>query len=196
MNRTTTVSVMTALLLLASGPVMADDQLQTRAQRGQRGGLVGSLPGNQAPPSLPIEAPPSTVPDIATQAPAVAPSTPSNQLPALEDDLGIPQLSVEDDAPLGDVTLPATQQLPATLGDAPAAQQGPTAQAPAKKPGFFKRNWTKVKTFFGNLKDKVAGAFKRNKDKKTDQTAQVSQNSDLQLAGGGDGAGAGAGAAE
>lgn len=190
MNRTTTVSVMTALLLLASGPVLADDQLQTRGQRGQRaGGLVGALPGgpgNQAPPSLPIEAPPATVPIAATQAPAVSPSAPSNQLPALEDDLGIPQLSVDGDAPLVDVTLPATQQLPGALGDAPAAQQGPIAQQePAKKPGFFKRNWTKVKTFFGNLKDKVAGAFKRNKDKKTDQAASASQDSDLQLAGGG-----------
>lgn len=221
MNRSTTVSVMTAFLLLASGPAMADDQLQTRA-RGQqqtRGGLVGALPlgaADQASPAspsatLPIEAP---ILDAATksQLTATAPSNQAAALPSLDDQA--PPLDIEapeeaslgpiGDAPLGDIA-PA-QALPST---AVAAQQGPLAQAePAKKPGFFKRTWTKIKTFFGNMKDKVVSAVAKAKAKRAErraakeaERAQAASNGqqvdvtpvyDLNL-GGGDGA---SGAAE
>jgi hypothetical protein len=218
MNRSTTVSVMTAFLLLASGPAMADDRLQSGRGAQQRGGgLIGSIEqasgGGETSPSLPIEAPAQTT----TQAPAVAPALPSpsidDQAPPLDIEAPeeAPSLGPIGDAPLGDVSASPEQALPATV----AAQQGPLAQAEGeKKPGFFKRTWTKVKSFFGNMKDKVKGAVANMKAKREERRAakaaekaaraqaassgqqvSVTPVTDLYL-GGGDGASGGDGAAE
>lgn len=119
------------------------------AQRGQQ--------GNQVAPALP----PALEPEILDPAPAVSPSrgqvAPSRgQLPG---DLGAPIDAPLADAPLapGQAVLGDTQPLEPTVAPEQSTQQA-VQQEPAKekKPGFFKRMWTKVKTFFGNVKNKIS----------------------------------------
>jgi hypothetical protein len=184
MNRkTTTLSLAAALLLMS--PAFADDGQgrQQQQQQAPQGGLVGGLaPLNDAPIRRAAQAPVTQAPS--SQAQATAPVTaPVNQAPAAQalpgldqpmPDLdaatpiatpqGLPQ-SLGDQADLspqlpalGDQTIaptPINVIAPTPIQGMPGAQDQADAQSQPKKPGFFKRMWTKVKTFFTNVKEKL-----------------------------------------
>lgn len=109
--------------------------------------------GNQVAPSTPSETPILEPSDSLGEEPEVIDAEVAPAAP-IQRQQGAPQLELGADAPLppGQAVLGETQ----TLEPSAPAQQGVQQEAAKeKKPGFFKRMWTKVKTFFGNVKNKI-----------------------------------------
>lgn len=215
-------------------PAMARDdqptsQQQSRPATSQRGGLVGNLPGASdqqatAPtvaPSLPIEEAPAPAAIAPSQQATVPSSQVAPSLPALEPELPAAaprsQLPALGEAPSNQ--LPAFGELPASalpaLGEEaalPPAQAAPSEVSqvasseaqPEKKPGFFKRMWAKVKTFYANVKTRIGekvASFRAKRAERAAERAQAAGNAQHEYTpvfdadihgGGGDGAGAGA----
>lgn len=207
-------SMLLAAMIAFAPMALADDG--ARSQRGQanqapqQGGITGviteSLPAPDVAPtpveSLPVEsAPPTEVPIVESEAPIALP-TPiqkqqsmdrANTLPAL----GTDQLPPEQ-VSLGQVEELGTGNQTGQIGgetpivDLPAQggvteQQTQTRAEPAKKPGFFKRMWTKVKGFFAGIKNKLT----RKKAPSASQDGEVRIQDEPSLApGGSDGPGA------
>lgn len=206
MNRKhATLSLATAMLLLSSGTVFAQDDRQQA--RGQRGGLAGAVPGgNQGraveaplpleslplpevlpeatilPAELPTQASPTR-----SQAPTVAPA-----LPPL-DDSSMPSLPALGEPGQSDDFAPIVDQQPSQTDQSVTISQEPAE----KKPGFFKRMWTKVKGFVSGVSTKVKTMIANNRAKRAERKAakaletQSSQHApvlDYQSGGGGDGA--------
>lgn len=171
MTRKITLSMAASLLLLTSAPAFAQEQGTVPTRQNQ--GLVGAIGGGseqQAPSVAPTVDP---LPIVTNQAPATSPAAPaSNQAAPILDaaDLKpLPAIAPTNQLPaLGDVG-PASNQLPAlgeeasikhpeaVLSESPAAlppaQAFPQQEAAAeKKPGFFKRMWTKIKSVFTKKK--------------------------------------------
>jgi len=159
----------------ASRAQAAGQTNQAPVQGGITGVITEALPSPDVAPtpveSLPVEsAPPTEVPIVEAETPIAMP-TPiqkqqsldrANTLPALGlgDQLPPEQVSLGQVEPLG--TGNQTDQIggETPIVDLPAQgglseQQTQTRVEPAKKPGFFKRMWTKVKGFFSNIKNKL-----------------------------------------
>lgn len=176
-------SMLLAALLAFAPMALADDG--TRSQRGQanqapQGGITGviteALPSPDVAPapveSLPVElAPPTEVPIVEAETPIAMP-TPIQKQQSLDRANTLPALGLGDQLPpeqinLGQVEPIGTGNQTGELGsgetpivDLPAQggvseQQTQTRAEPAKKPGFFKRMWTKVKGFFSGIKSKL-----------------------------------------
>lgn len=179
-NRThVTLSLAAAMLIFSSGTVFAQDDRQQA--RGQRAGLVGALPGDQ---ERPLEA--ATLPALPAELPARAQASQANQalppeaavLPALPAELppplALPALgepSQSDQfAPIVDES---DQFAPIVDLPAPGAEQHVTiTQEPTeKKPGFFKRMWTKVKGFVSGVSNKVKTMIANNRAKRAERKA-------------------------
>lgn len=212
-NHTMIRPTMLLAALLAFTPMaLADDG--ARSQRGQagqtqaQGGLTGviqeTLPAPVVAPVTPVEAlpveslPPTEAPVV--ESPIIAP-TPiqkqqanerantlpalgEDQLPPMQVDLGQtePLVSGNQTGELGGGEVPIIE-LPAQGGV--TEQQTTTRAEPAKKPGFFKRMWTKVKGFFSNIKSKLT-----RKKAPTAQEGEVQIQDEPSLAPGGEGPGA------
>jgi hypothetical protein len=203
-----TLSLAAAMLIFSSGTVFAqDDRQQARSQRA--GGLVGALPGSEERPleAATLPALPAELPARAQQASqtlppeaAVLPSLP----PELPPPLALPALGEPSQSDqLAPIVDDADQFAPIVDLPAPGAEQHVTiSQEPAeKKPGFFKRMWTKVKTFVSGVSNKVKTMIANNRAKRAErkaakaleassQNAQSPQVFDADIyQGGGDGAG-------
>ncbi|MCW8137977.1 MAG: hypothetical protein KIT58_03640 [Planctomycetota bacterium] len=172
MTRKITLSMAASLLLLTSAPAFAQEQGTVPTRQNQ--GLVGAIGGGseqQAPSVAPTVDP---LPIVTDQAPSTNQAPASNQAapaPILDaaDLKPLPAIAPTNQLPaLGDVG-PASNQLPAlgqeasikhpeaVLSESPAAlppaQAFPQQEAAAeKKPGFFKRMWTKIKSVFTKKK--------------------------------------------
>jgi hypothetical protein len=199
-----TLSLAAAMLIFSSGTVFAQDDRQQA--RGQRGGLAGAVPGGNsqraldpvlpAEPSIPL---PETLPVVApsqqaapdrTASPSLPPELPVTDLPSL-DDSSMPELpALGDDqfAPIVDEPRQTDQHV--TISQEPSE----------KKPGFFKRMWTKVKGFVSGVSNKVKTMIANNRAKRAEKKALEANSQSAQVLdaniyqGGGDGGASGSAA--
>lgn len=173
-----TLSLAAAMLIFSSGTVFAqDDRQQARGQRA--GGLVGALPGSEERPleAATLPALPAELPARAQQASQTLPPE-AAVLPSLPPELPPPSSAEADpftgwnDIPLGE---PSQSDQMAPIVDLPALgdeQHVTISQEPAeKKPGFFKRMWTKVKTFVSGVSNKVKTMIANNRAKRAERKA-------------------------
>lgn len=207
-NRTTfSLSLAAAMLVFSTGTAFAqDDRQQARAQRGIAGALPNGNQGRAVEPALPLE-PPITLPDTLPVAATGQVAPDRTQSPSLPPDLGALPPDVIEMPSMPELGEPSqSNQLPSlpALGEPSQTDQFVTiTQEPGaeKKPGFFKRMWTKVKGFVSGVKNKVTTAIAKNRAKRAERKALEASSQNSQSAqvfdadiyqGGGDGGSSGA----
>lgn len=207
-------SMLLAALLAFAPMAMADDGARSRGQANQapqQGGInrviEEVLPAPEVAPVTPIEslpvesAPPTEVPIVEAETPIALPAPiqkqqsmdRANTLPALGlgDQLPPEQVNLGQVEPLGTGNQTGELGSETPIVDLPAQggveQQTQTRAEPAKKPGFFKRMWTKVKGFFAGIKNKLT---RNKKAPSASQNGEVTIQDEPSLApGGSDGPG-------